>query len=145
MKFTKIRDVKTPTRGTPGSAGIDFYIPNNFEMTNLEPNERINIPSGIKVKVPSDFMLCAFNKSGIANNFGLLVGACIIDEDYQGEIHLNVINTSREIICLTPGLKLVQFVLIPVFYDNLDEVDEDKLYLKQTERGIGAFGSTGLK
>ena len=26
IKFTKIRNVKTPTRGTPRSAGIDFYV-----------------------------------------------------------------------------------------------------------------------
>ena len=27
MKISKIRNVKTPTRGTTGSAGIDFYVP----------------------------------------------------------------------------------------------------------------------
>ena len=26
MKITKIREVKTPTRGTECSAGIDFYV-----------------------------------------------------------------------------------------------------------------------
>lgn len=27
MKITKIREVKTPTRGTECSAGLDFYVP----------------------------------------------------------------------------------------------------------------------
>ena len=41
MKFTKIRDVKTPSRGTNKSAGIDFFVPNYSEdfvdkLINLE-------------------------------------------------------------------------------------------------------------
>ena len=27
MKYSKVREVKTPNRGTSESAGIDFYIP----------------------------------------------------------------------------------------------------------------------
>lgn len=30
MKITKIREVKTPTRGTECSAGLDFYVPKGF-------------------------------------------------------------------------------------------------------------------
>ena len=33
MKFKKIRDVKSPVRGTPESAGIDIFIPNDFVKT----------------------------------------------------------------------------------------------------------------
>ncbi len=37
MKIKKIRDVKTPSRGTPDSAGIDFYIPDDYmESGGLE-------------------------------------------------------------------------------------------------------------
>ena len=32
MRIFKIRDVKTPTRGTNMSAGIDLYIPNDFRV-----------------------------------------------------------------------------------------------------------------
>ena len=31
MKFAKIRDVKSPCRGTKKSAGIDFFVPNYSE------------------------------------------------------------------------------------------------------------------
>lgn len=31
MKFAKIRDVKSPCRGTSKSAGIDFFVPNYSE------------------------------------------------------------------------------------------------------------------
>lgn len=32
MKITKIREVKTPTRGTECSAGLDFYVPKGFNL-----------------------------------------------------------------------------------------------------------------
>ena len=48
QKFTiaKTRDVKTPTRGTPGSAGIDFYVPNDYpaDLCSIYPGERYFIP-----------------------------------------------------------------------------------------------------
>ena len=31
MKIVKVRNVKTPERGTNKSAGIDFYIPEDFK------------------------------------------------------------------------------------------------------------------
>ena len=54
MKISKIRNVKTPTRGTDGSAGIDFFVPNDFpkDLCTIQPNERFFIPSGIKANVP---------------------------------------------------------------------------------------------
>ena len=87
------------------------------------------------------------NNSGIATKKGLIVGACVVDEDYQGEIHLHVINASNERVSIEPGEKLVQMLLIPVFYDILEEVNsEEELFGgEQTDRGQGGFGSTGTK
>ena len=142
IKFSKIRNVKSPNRGTVKSGGIDFFIPNDFNKVMLKPGENYNIPSGIKVNIPENFALVAFNKSGVALS-GLLVGACFIDEDYQGELHLHVVNASNSDIQLNPGQKIVQFVLIPQYYYILDEVDESNLFQEKTERGENGFGSTG--
>lgn len=90
MKIVKVRNVKTPTRGTGLSAGLDFYIPDDFEAKQIWPGESINIPSGIKARIPRGCALIMFNKSGIATKYQLQVGACVVDEDYQGEIHLHV-------------------------------------------------------
>lgn len=35
LRFTKIREVKTPTRGNEGDAGIDFYIPSNLTIEDF--------------------------------------------------------------------------------------------------------------
>ena len=59
MKITKIRDVKTPIRGTEGSAGIDFFVPNDYpnSLRRIEPGDRFFIPSGIKANVPTGYAL----------------------------------------------------------------------------------------
>ena len=145
MKISKVRPVKTPTRGTNGSAGIDFYVPDNYpeNLCEILPNERYFIPSGIKANVPEGHALIAMNKSGVSLKQNLLVGACVVDSDYQGEIHLHLINVGDKRVNITPGQKLVQFLLVPVNHCDILEVDETNLFTTQTERGSGGFGSTG--
>ncbi len=143
MKISKTRNVKTPVRGTPESAGLDFFVPNDFDETQISPGESIFIPSGIKVDVPSSHALIAFNKSGVALKKNLSIGACVVDEDYQGEIHLHLYNFGLESTTITPGEKLVQMVLVPVLYETVEVVDESVLFQKSTDRGAGGFGSTG--
>jgi len=143
MKISKTRDARTPSRGTELSAGIDFFVPNEFEEFTLDPGEDARILSGIKVQIPENHVLIAFNKSGVALKKGLMVGACVVDEDYQGEISLHVIATKKTKIL--PGEKLVQFVLLPVSYDSLDVVPESELFDEETSRGSGGFGSTGTR
>jgi len=145
MKITKIREVKTPTRGTPLSAGLDFYIPEDYYQKNpLWPNQSVCIPSGIKADVPSGHALVAFNKSGVALKKSLDVGACVVDEDYQGEIHLHLTNVGKDKVFLSAGEKIVQFLLLPVSYANIEVVSEEELYQAPTSRGDGGFGSTGI-
>ena len=145
MKISRIRDVKRPTRGTVGSAGIDFYVPNDYPGTlqTISPGERYLIPSGIKANVPDGFALIAMNKSGVALNKSLLVGACVVDSDYQGEIHLHLVNAGTEPVTIQPGDKLVQFLLVPVDHCQIEEVHADYLFTEDTARGTGGFGSTG--
>ena len=162
MKIYKVFDVKTPSRGTSVAAGIDFFVPENteefkvaFKEKNptiqidedgivLGPHERVNIPSGIKVEVPHNYALIAYNKSGVSLRYGLDVGASVIDEDYTGVIHHSLVNTSNDIVKIAYGQKIIQFLLIPVLYDIVEEVKtEEELFTRKSERGSGAFGSTG--
>lgn len=147
MKITKIRNVKTPLRGTQGSAGIDFFVPNDYpkDLCSIPSGDRFFIPSGIKANVPEGFALVAMNKSGVALKKGLMVGACVVDSDYQGEIHLHLINTSTKSVTIEPGDKLTQFLLIPVDHCQVEVVSEEELFESETSRGAGGFGSTGIK
>lgn len=162
MKILKVRDVKTPTRGTSLSAGIDFYVPNDYKTIGLEPHCDLLIPSGIKASFNKGYMLMAAEKSGVATSrvavkfagrtpkptafySATVLGAKIIDADYQGEIHIHIINLGDELIVIEPGMKIAQFILVPVAYDEIIEVqNEQELFNGETtERGEGGFGSTG--
>lgn len=147
MKFLKIRDVKTPHRGTPQSAGIDLFIPNDFTPQFIRPGDSILIPSGLKVNVPENHVFIMMNKSGVATKKHLDVGACVIDEDYQGEIHIHLMNVGNESTSLSPGEKIAQCLLMPIIYSSVEvATDEESLWEgKITERGEGGFGSTGTK
>lgn len=159
MKFAKIRDVKSPVRGTSRAAGIDFFVPNNKGFI-INPGTDILIPSGIKMKIPKGYMLMAADKSGVVTSkwacLGIgrtpkaeafesiiVLGAKIVDEDYQGEIHIHLINTGKAKVHIKPGMKIAQFILVPVSYEGLEEVSESELFEHSSERGLGAFGSTG--
>lgn len=161
--FTKIRNVKTPQRAHATDAGMDFFIPEwseEYEDLLKEKNEniviedkriaikphcRILIPSGIKMKVPVDHMIIAQNKSGVASKKGLDVGACVIDESYVGEWHINLINTTSDKVYIDFGQKIVQFVCVPIKTPGLIEISNDLFSEINTKRGEDGFGSTDNK
>lgn len=144
VKFIKVRDVKSPNRGTPESAGIDFFVPEEFDKFKLMPGESVMVPSGIKMIIPTGYSGNFYNKSGIGKR-GLLVGAQVVDSDYRGEIHLNVHNVSNEEQEILPGQKLVQMLIQPVFLLEPKEISEKEFVENgNTSRGDGGFGSTGL-
>lgn len=144
FKFARVRDVKAPNRANETDAGIDFFVPNDFAEQFVQPNGDIKIPAGVKVSIPSGFALVFMNKSGVATKKRLQVGACVVDESYQGEVHIHLFNVGRTAVKIYPGEKIVQGLLIPVAYDMPLETSADKLYDTLSSRGEGGFGSTGV-
>ena len=146
--MSKTRNVKLPTRANAGAdAGIDFYVPDDFITQDLLPGQSVKIPAGIKVEVPAGYALVFFNKSGVASKRSLIVGACVIDHGYSGEVHINMINVGATVQTVTTGEKIVQGILIPVITFETIEVPETELYSAihiAGSRGAGGFGSTGI-
>jgi dUTP pyrophosphatase len=149
VKMSKTRSVKVPQRANSGAdAGIDFFVPDDFVAQTLQPGQSVKIPAGIKVEVPAGYALVFFNKSGVAAKRSLIVGACVIDHGYSGEVHINMINAGEVEQTIVPGEKIVQGILIPVVTFETIEVPEDELYASihvAGSRGAGGFGSTGTK
>ena len=139
--FSRIGDVNSPQYSSEGAAGIDFFHPNNF-ATIIPPGDAVLIPSGIKVNIPKDYALIAFNKSGVAVKKELAVKACVIDCDYQGEIKVHLKNESKEYQTIHGGDKFIQFIYLYTPQVSLQELPLEKLYDSETERGEGGFGST---
>lgn len=145
FQFSKVRDVKSPTRANEFDAGIDFFIPEDFNNIIIKHGESVLIPSGIKVNIPHGFALIAHNKSGVASKRCLDVMASVVDQEYQGEIHINIINNGVEDQFIEAGTKIIQFILLPINYTIPTEVLIDDLYTEVSDRGSDGFGSTDNK
>lgn len=146
LRYAMIRDVKSPSRGHYADAGIDFYVPNDFQEVLLRPGDSIVIPSGIKVEIPIGYMGLFLNKSGIASKKSIIVGAQVIDPYYSGEVHLDLHNIGHGNVDIRPGDKITQMVLTPIAHCQLTESDEDDLYhdfYSEEYRNAKGFGSTG--
>ena len=113
-----------------------------YDRIMVPPQMSVLIPSGIKINVPAGQAAIFFNKSGMATKHQLIAGGCVIDEDYQGEVHLNFINTGKEAVKLVPGQKVLQLILIPICSESTEEVAEKDLYDEVTDRADGGFGSS---
>ena len=120
----------------------------NYTLRVIIPaGEQINIPSGIKVNIlDKNTYLEANNKSGIASKYHLVVGASVVDADYQGEVHLNLINTGNTDIEVFSGMKIVQFIHKYYIHTDLEEISVNEYNsLKVSDRGDGNFGHSGIK
>tara|TARA_R100000700_G_scaffold15869_1_gene21997 strand:+ start:324 stop:791 length:468 start_codon:yes stop_codon:yes gene_type:complete len=142
---------KLPSRANPSDAGADvFYCPKqdpySFKHVDLDPGDSVVLPTGLKVEVPHGYMLEVKNRSGMAAKKSLVVGACVVDSGYSGEIFVNLHNIGNTKKTVEVGDKIAQLVLIPVVQWRCFPVDEDRLYndpLTISNRGDGALGSTG--
>lgn len=144
LRIQKTRQVKTPTRTHQYDAGLDFYIPDDmpWDTFTIWPGTHLLVPTGIKADIPEGFALFCMEKSSVATK-GLIVGARVCDAEYQGEIHMHVMNVSKVQVHIKPGQKLAQFILIPVMNTEVVVINNRPLFDEVTERGEGAFGSTG--
>ena len=90
LDFVKLSsDIKTPTRATQFSVGLDIYSPEDY---TIEPQSKVVIPTGLEVKIPQGYYGHLCSKPGLAMKHSIHVGAGIIDPDYTGEIKILLLN-----------------------------------------------------
>lgn len=139
-------DVLSPVRANPSDAGLDvFFCPQNGQSVFLSPGDSKLLETGLKFGVPHGYMLEVKNRSSVAYKRSLVVGSCVIDSGYNGEVKVNLHNIGNELQQVHPGEKIAQLVMIPVVHFRVDFV-EDKLYQEDitiSARDAGGFGSTG--
>ena len=75
----------------------------------------------------------------------LLVGACVIDSGYDGEVFINLHNVGKQTHWFSDGDKVAQGVLIPINLCEIVEVSDPSELNKDSTRGEGALGSTGSR
>lgn len=130
-------DATMPTYAHHDDAGMDLYA---YEGVVIAPGERALIPTGIAMAIPEGHVGLMWDKSGVSTKRGLTTLAGVIDSGYRGEIQIALLNTSHETQEFAAGDKVAQMLIQPVEQPELVEVDD----LDETQRGEGAFGSTGV-
>ena len=171
LTFTRIREVKAPSKAHPTDAGIDFFVPDAKAWTDeyksmvrtysknpnhqdlvfigvngveVAPGAHVAIPSGIKTIIPQGLAMMMVNKSGVATKLKLDHSACLIDSEYRDELIFCFFNNNQDKVVIEPGMKITQGLIVPVINLDIQEVLNcvyDDMG-KSTDRG-GGFGSSG--
>lgn len=133
-------DIILPKRATSGSAGYDFFAPENF---SLEPNQTIKIPTGIRVKIDEGWVLKIYPRSSLGFKYRLSLNNTvgIIDSDYyyaenEGHIFIKMTNCGDKPLTVEKGKAFAQ----GIFVEYGITVDDDATTLR-----TGGFGSTDKK
>jgi dUTP pyrophosphatase len=136
-----------PTRGNPSDAGLDVYFsPKAREPVTINPGQSVILPTGLRFGVPHGYMLEVKNRSSVASKRSLIVGACVVDSGYDGEVFVNLHNIGTEPQVVEPHTKIAQVVMTPVVSFRALETKNPDLYgwypITISDRGDGALGST---
>ena len=129
-----------PTYATSGSSGMDIRA-NIDERIALQSLERIVVPTGLFIQLPTGYEAQVRPRSGMAMKYGItcLNSPGTIDSDYRGEIKVILVNLSNEPQSIEPGDRIAQMVFQKVETAILHEVQQ----IDETKRGEGGFGHTG--
>ena len=133
-------DVQLPKRATSGSAGYDFFAPQEF---SLAPNQTIKVATGIRVKIEEGWVLKIYPRSSLGFKYRLTLDNTvgIIDSDYyfadnEGHIFIKMTNLGDKPLTVEKGKAFAQ----GIFVEYGITVDDDCTSLR-----TGGIGSTDKK
>jgi dUTP pyrophosphatase len=141
-KLSHGEDLPLPCYATAQSAGMDLYAALN-DSAILNPLERLLIPAGIIIAIPSGFEGQVRPRSGLATKYGITVlnSPGTIDSDYRGEVKVCLINLSNQPYEIKRGDRIAQILIAPMSQVIWDDTEE--FYVEETDRNAGGFGSSG--
>ncbi len=136
IKIKKLKDdVKLPNYAKPGDVGMDLY---SMETVTINPKEQYRFWHGFAMEFDMGYAAIVKDKSSISNS-GLHTMGGVFDAGYRGEYNTLLINLSNVPYTVEAGDKVSQLIIYPVAIAELEIVDN----LSESDRGTGAFGSTG--
>tara|TARA_R110002073_G_scaffold160619_2_gene316126 strand:- start:325 stop:825 length:501 start_codon:yes stop_codon:yes gene_type:complete len=158
IEYSRVRTTAIPPqRANPSDAGLDLFFnpePNGTlpfvdeerDAIVLEPGDSKLLSTGYRFGVPHGYMLEIKNRSSIAYKRSLIVGACVVDSGYDGEVFVNLHNIGKKPQTIKPGEKIAQAVMVPIVHFRGVETANGNLYkwypITMSDRGEGALGST---
>ena len=131
-----------PNYSTNSAAGMDLRA-NISESIILGPLERKIIKTGLHMHLPTGYEAQVRPRSGLAFKKGVTVlnSPGTIDSDYRGEVCVILVNLSSQDFIIKDGERIAQMVIAK--HEQADWIEV--LSLEDSDRGVGGFGSTGVK
>jgi dUTP pyrophosphatase len=127
---------KLPTKGTPGSAGLDIYATEDITVRSGDITE---ILTGLTMEIPAGYFGLLATRSSMGRRGVRIAAGCnIVDSDYRGEVLVYLRNDGLYEWQIHKGDRVAQLVIAPYLPMIPVEVEE----LSETDRK-GGFGSTG--
>lgn len=129
-----------PEYQTSQAAAMDIHACLDAPMI-VQPMERFMVPTGLAFEIPEGYEMQIRARSGMSIKFGITMvnGVGTIDADYRGELSVLMINFSKDVFTIEPGMRVAQ-MLVTKFEKITWQLTES---LSETDRGAGGFGSTG--
>lgn len=129
---------EAPERGSLGAAGYDLRASEDFF---IEGQHHAKVKTDFKMQLPQGVAGLVLSRSGLADKNGIHVlnAPGLIDPDYTGIVSVILHNTTLTDYRGKAGDKIAQLLFVPHYIVSFKQVKS----LQPTERGEGAFGSTG--
>lgn len=132
--------VPLPSFQTDQSAAMDLHAAIDEPLV-IKPMQRLLVPCGFAISLPDGYEAQIRARSGLAIKHGLCManGIGTIDADFRGELQVILINLGDKEYTIQPLERIAQMVI-----NKFEKIKwQEKDTLDGSERGTGAFGSTG--
>lgn len=136
LKYKKILPQAQAPKTSEDNVGYDLFAP---EDVFVKAGQRVLLRTGLAFKIPKGYWLKILDRSGMANKWGAITSAGVIDSCYTGEVKVVFYNSGDKDIYIQTGDRPAQFVILEEIKADLEETQE----LELTDRGDKGFGSSG--
>jgi dUTPase len=90
-----------------------------------------NVKTGITMEIPWGFFGLLKEKG--RSNF--IIGAGVVDQNYQGEIIFKIFNPTNEPVTFIRGQQIGQMIFIPIIRPDIAVYSLEEIHKEETERG----------
>lgn len=131
-----------PIKSTSNAAGCDLVSPISFE---LNPNEEIKIPTGLKAYMQENEMLNIYPRSGqgfkfyirLANTVGIGDDDYYANEGNEGHYWVKLRNEGNKTFKIKKGERFAQVIFVPCL------PPDENTYVDEQKKRKGGLGHTG--
>lgn len=135
MKIVLEKGAYKPYKAHLEDAGFDLMA---RERQIVPAHGSTIFDTGVHIEIPQGLVGFLKSKSGLNIKHGI-TSEGVIDVGYTGSICVKLYNNTRIPYVVEKGDKISQLVILPIFSDELEVVDN----LDETARGNNGFGLSG--